>query len=219
MNEAPQGPYRVPATPEVPPPPVDALGWALVVTPAAGGLFAMLMPTADLSTVASIGTLIATVVMIGIDAKSRRMKGSRFVVGAVLLWLVFYPLYIHRRASFGAPKRLALALVSMLIYGGSGLFHPLIADDRALVTCVPTPALDGYTCTAKRESGDHAVNVCFDVVLTCEADMTIRTHECVYAPPRTSPSISVPLSSFPSIEECKKPSAVKLDRLVVTVSE
>jgi hypothetical protein len=145
-------PYAPPAAPIEPAhtgrPAGDPLGWVLLATPVAAGICEALL--GDLpGTVLSYGALAATCVLIGVDAHKHGQPAAKHVVGAVLLWLVFFPLYIHRRAAWGAPRRLPFAIIAVGVFIGGAFYRPLVVGPaRAYVRCKPA----GRTATARARS-------------------------------------------------------------------
>ncbi|HTJ85359.1 MAG TPA: hypothetical protein VL400_26760 [Polyangiaceae bacterium] len=203
---APQNPYLPPRAPDggTPAPPPDTLGWIALLAPSFAGAIAWSWgargaPGALL--VVNTLCLIASVVAIALDAKRWRSGSSaKWVVGLVLLFAIAFPLYMHRRARWGAPWRLPHALLSLAIYLGGSLF-PMGAADRAKVrvACVPTSArhADGADCVGTQESGSRPTTTCFDVTLSCDDAEVWREHRCVDATPQ-APGTAHVLPVFPS---------------------
>jgi high-affinity Fe2+/Pb2+ permease len=64
-----------------------------------------------------------TVVLMGYDAQRRRQVATPWVFGALCAFVIAYPIYMHYRAKWGAPRRLALSFVSLAILVGGIAVH------------------------------------------------------------------------------------------------
>ncbi|MGZ3424689.1 MAG: hypothetical protein ACXVEF_29275 [Polyangiales bacterium] len=97
----------------------DSIGWALLALPSIGGLLVPVLTLLELSALRSLLGLvvvIGTIVLISKDAPRWGLRGSRFLLGLLFLWVVAFPMYFHTRAKHGAPSRLLLAILSVAIY-------------------------------------------------------------------------------------------------------
>lgn len=177
----------------------------------------MLFP--DVGSLLGFVAIGATVVLIGVDASRHRQRTARHVVPALLLWMVFYPVYMHRRAAWGAPNRVAFAIGAMVLYFVGAFFHPFTADDRALVRCKPigTTLAEGYDCTIERTSGSHAVDVCWDLALVCP-ERTALAHGCGRAAAGESVHVNVSDASLNRLP-CLKLNTVELRNITVALAE
>lgn len=204
-----------PSVPEAPAGP-DALGWALVGVPAAAGLAEMFLPDLSTSSLVSFVVVPLTLVLIGVDARRRGQSVSGQVVPALLLWIVFYPVYMRRRARWGAPNRLPFALLAVGLYILGIFYHPLAEPDRVLVRCVPTGAKlgEGFSCTVERPSGRRSVKACWDLVLVC-ATTSATAHVCQHAPPHAPTPVEVPFSAFDNGNACVKHQKTEVHAVVV----
>jgi len=196
----------------------DVLGWVLLGTPLLGGIAHIVLPPL-LGAVVGIASMIATVILIGIDAHRWRRPAAQHVVGAVLLWLVFYPLYMHRRAAWGAPRKLALAIGVTAFFVASPFCRPfLVAPSRAYVRCKSAGQVlgDGLTCTIEHQSGASSLRACWDVVLTCANGPGGTAHACGDVAPKETTTVSLPFSSLTGATGCDKLTKIELEGLVVT---
>lgn len=97
----------------------DSLGWVILAVPAVGGALVPVTNALGLATVHSLlGFVvpITTIVLIAKDAPRWGMRGSRFILGLLLIWMIAFPLYFHERAKRGAPRRVLLAIASVALY-------------------------------------------------------------------------------------------------------
>ncbi len=189
----------------------DPLGWALLGIPVAAGAAMAIIPSDTVGTAVSWLSLLASVALIGVDAGRRGQQATKHVVGAILLWIVFFPLYMHRRAAWGAPKRLGLAIVATVLFLGGAFARPALSlarPDRATVRCEARGKLlaDGLACTIKSESGANDLSVCWDVDLVCEGGPSGGSaHACGKVKAEGSTVVDVPLERFTLGPACAKP--------------
>lgn len=203
------------APPAAPPAPdadgKDPLGWALLAIPVAAGAAMAIIPSEAVGTAVSWGSLLATVALIGIDAGKRGQQAAKHVVGAILLWIVFYPLYMHRRAAWGAPRRLGLALFATVAFLGGAFARPalsIVRPDRATVRCEARGKTlgEGVACTVKSESSSNDLQVCWDVDLVCEGGPSAGTaHDCGRVEPKSQTVVDIPFSRFTLGPDCPRP--------------
>ena len=196
----------------------DGLGWALIATPVVAGLLMMALPVTEASTYLSYAAIFATMVLIGIDAKKGGQAAAGFVVGAALLWLVVYPLYMHRRASWGRPKLLLFSFGSMLIFFTGFFVHPFAPQERAIVRCKPAGKTlgEGYTCSIERTEGNKTLSASFDIVADC-GTVTGTAHAAAMAPPHKQTDVRVPFTAFDHLEGCKTLQKTEVKGLVLTI--
>jgi hypothetical protein len=200
----------------------DALGWALVLVPYVAGITEIAAPP-ELGLVVSLSGLLATVVLIGVDAARFRQQGARHVVPAFLLWLVFYPLYMHRRRAWGGKNRLLLALGAVVVFMGAGFVRPLAEylfaePNQAHVKCVASGKTlgEGYDCTVTRPSGKRTVRVCWDLQLVC-SDVTAHGHACETAGPGATVTTHLPYEYFGfGPGDCTKLTSAAVTNLEIT---
>ena len=131
MTDAPDPRYAPPAA-EAPPrddEQKDALGWALVATPAIGGVLQVVAPGEYGSTLVAFLTILTAIGMIHADAQRRRQVPTPWIFGAFFLFAVTFPVYMHYRAKWGAPRRLGLALLSIAIYVAGFVGHAVVWRD------------------------------------------------------------------------------------------
>lgn len=187
-------------------PDYDPLGWVLVLIPAIAGLMMMFLPVPS-TALTAIGyvAMALTLVLIGIDATKNKQMAGQYVVGALLLWMIAYPLYMHRRSAWGRPKRLALSLVAVTLLL-AGFFVPaFIFQNYAQVNCAPTGTTlgDGYDCSITRPQGHDTVKVCWDLVIDCSASRGL-SQTCEEAPPSKISRVHVPFTSFAFNQACEQ---------------
>jgi hypothetical protein len=211
--------YAPPEAPILPTPSRgEPLGWALLALPVAAGIAQAALPD-TVGVIAAYGGLLATVVLIGVDADRRGQHPTKHIIGAVLLWLVFYPLYMHRRVAWGAPRRLGLALVATAIFLAGAFARPLfLGQTRAYVLCQATGAhiRDGFTCTIEHRNGSRPANVCWDLVLTCANGPAGSGHACGRVEPKQTSTVAMPYASFPAASDCDKLTKMQVDGLSLT---
>jgi hypothetical protein len=133
---------------------------------------------------------------------------------------VFYPLYMHRRAAWGAPRRLALAIAATGFFVASGFYRPLFVDvPRARVSCKAAGAVlgDGMACTIEHVSGTSPLYVCWDVVLTCSNGPGGSGRACDSVEPRKSTPVSIPFSALTGADGCRTLKKIDIEGVVVTV--
>lgn len=117
-------PYAPPATPAAEGVAVydgdDRLGWAILAIPAAAGVIGplLMIVSPELGTFIGVPVLVATLVLVSKDAPRWGLKPSHQVLGLLFLWLIYFPVYFHRRSRKGAPPRVVHAIASMLMYLG-----------------------------------------------------------------------------------------------------
>jgi len=167
----------------------ETFAWIALAGPAVAGVSSLVLIRIDpiIALVVATACLVTTLVMMAMDARRLRSKSTAsWVVGAVMLFAVVFPLYMHRRARWGAPSRLPHALVSMAIYLFGNLY-PGMAHEPAKVRIACTPSgphrADGADCSAVQESGNDATSTCFDVILTCADQEAWREHACLTTSP------------------------------------
>lgn len=215
-------PYAPPAAPIEPAQPGratgDPLGWVLLATPVAAGIGEALL--GDLpGTVLAYVALAATWVLIGVDAHKHGQPAAKHVVGAVLLWLVFFPLYIHRRAAWGAPQRLPFAIIGVGVFLAGAFYQPLVVGPaRAYVRCKPAGKTlgDGFDCSIEHQNGSRPVHVCWDVVLTCANGPGGSGHACGDVAPKQTSSVPVPFASLTGATGCDKLTKIGVENLKLT---
>lgn len=143
----------------------------------------------------------------------------------MLLWLVFYPLYMHRRAAWGAPRRLALALFATAAFLCGALARPAITilrPPRATVLCKPRGKTmgDGVTCTLRSESAPGDLKVCGDVELLCPgAPAAGSASDCGRVKPDEPAEVVIPFERFSSGPVCEKPVSVQASNVRVDLAE
>ena len=93
----------------------DWVGWVLLALPAAGGALEAIQSPMNDSNRLVAGAVLMTVVVIGFDAQRRRQVAAPWIFGALCVFAITFPVYMHYRAKWGAPRRLALSLVSVAI--------------------------------------------------------------------------------------------------------
>lgn len=110
----------------------DALGWAILAVPVIGGVVGPLLTLIEpaLGQLVGLPVLVATLLLVNKDAPRWGLKPSKQTLGLIFLWMIYFPLYFHRRAAKGAPPRVALAIASEFLYVG-GFFA--LGFVRALV--------------------------------------------------------------------------------------
>jgi len=108
----------------------DNLGWAILAIPAAAGIVGPLLTLLSPGLVSLIGfpMIIATAVLVAKDAPRWGLRASHQVLGVVLLWMIYFPVYFHRRAKKGAPKRVGLAILSQFVYLGGFFILGVVSE-------------------------------------------------------------------------------------------
>jgi hypothetical protein len=164
----------------MPPPPRDWMGWALLGAPALASILQLISPWTTLGTVIGYGGLLANVVLVGVDASRHKQRGARYVVGAFFLWMIVFPIYMRRRAYWGAPNRLGLAILTVILFLVSCFFHPFAIQDRATVRCdFAGKTLDeGFDCTLEKTSGSNSVEICWDLTVSCDNGAKVTGEAC-----------------------------------------
>lgn len=96
----------------------DVLGWILLALPLAGSAGAFAPARA-----ASIGAMLvvfASAGLVSVDAARWKIwPFTRWVVGMLVIWPVFFPLYFFERQKKGAPPRLLFAISVLAIFLGA----------------------------------------------------------------------------------------------------
>jgi hypothetical protein len=213
----PYAPPQAPLPGDVLPRTRDPLGWALLALPVVGGLANAFIP--EVGTFAAFATLIGTVVLIGVDAKRRGQRPGTHVIGAVLLWLIFYPLYMHRRAAWGAPKRLPFALVAAGLYLAGAFYQPLTrTPTRVYVKCAAAGARmnAGFDCSLEHTAGQRGGEACWDLVLTCANGPGGSAHACGRVAPGETAHVTIPYSSLQGASGCDKLTKIAVENAAVT---
>jgi hypothetical protein len=120
-----ENPYAAPAAaaPSASPendarPDRDVLGWVALAIPVAGGTLEALVGAAGgpVATVPAFeATWLGTLVVVSMDLRRWRMRAAPWVLGFLFFWPIAYPLYFHRRARHGAPRKLLWAFTAMAV--------------------------------------------------------------------------------------------------------
>ena len=205
---------------KAPEPTGDALGWLLLGVPVAGGVALALLPV-WMSMPLSLIVVATTAVIAGIDARRCGQPVGGAVALMALLWIAGYPLHIHRRAKWGGrPQRLPLAFVAMVIFLGGSFARPFLFQDRAKVLCnfAGGHLSDGFLCSVERTSGSNAVDVCWDLVIDCDAG-SLSAHRCERAAAGSHEQVAMPFNTFTSNGSCAKVEKSRLENLTLTVAE
>jgi hypothetical protein len=195
----------------------DPLGWALIALPVVGGVAEVLLPSSA-GTAASYATLFATIVLIGVDAHRHRQQAASHVWKAVLLWVVFYPVYMHERARWGAPRRLALAIGATLFFTGTGIYRVVLAGDtRVQVSCKPSgqKLADGFECSAVHVKGTATVETCWDLALTCASGPGGGAHQCARVVHGQTTTVRIAYASLSGQARCDKLTQIDVNGLEV----
>ena len=117
----------------------EALGIIALVIPVFGALLNLFWvgsmrisqnPASSLQVI-SVLVIIGTAIFIGVEAKrlgmstpedkekrgkNKTTSPAHWVIGLILLWIVFYPLYFRDRARYGMKKMFILALLSTILF-------------------------------------------------------------------------------------------------------
>lgn len=218
--------YAPPAAPPGPPAdPRDPLGWALLAIPVAAGGAMALVTSEALGNAISWLSLLATVVLIAVDAKRRGQPAGRHAAGAVLLWIVFYPLYMHRRAAWGAPRRLGLALFATAAFLAGALARPawsMLRPPRATVLCQPVGQTlgEGVRCTLRSESASDDLKVCWDVDVQCGPQSIGSAKRCGRVKPDQPTEVVIPLEElYTGLDSCATPVRIQPSNVRVDIAQ
>jgi hypothetical protein len=209
-------PYRAP-TPAAPPA-RDWLGWALVGTPLLAALVQILLPWPLIGALINLCAMLATLVLIGIDARRWNQEATGHVVRAVLLWLFFFPAYVRRRALWGPPNRLPFAILAVMTSLVGSFFHPFAIRDRAQVRCsfAGKTLGEGYDCAVEKTEGSNRVEVCWDLFVTCTNGPGGTGHACGSVSPAATTHVAMPYSSLVGARGCAdKVTGAELTNVVV----
>lgn len=94
----------------------DALGVTLAVWPLVVGVAVAATGLESAEKAAVLGGALVTTALVLFDADRWKLRAWPYVLGSFLFWLVALPVYVHQRGKRGAPKRLALCLVSLVLF-------------------------------------------------------------------------------------------------------
>lgn len=216
MSDA-NAPYRAPMP--VPPPPRDWMGWALVGTPALAAIVEMLLPWTLVGAFVGSAGMLASIVLIGIDANRWKQPASGHVVRAFLFWAICFPLYVRRRALWGPPNRLPFAVLSVILALVACFAHPFAIRDRATVRCVYAgKTLDaGLDCTLEKTEGPEPVEVCWDLSMTCANGPGGSGHACGRVSPGVPTHVAMPYASLAGMRGCDRITGTQIANVVVRV--
>jgi hypothetical protein len=208
-------PYRAP-TPAAAPP-RDWMGWALVVSPALGAIVQILLPWTLFGTFAGFAGILSSIVLLGIDAKRWKQDASGHVVRAFLLWAIFFPLYVRRRALWGPPNRQPFAVLAVVLIIAGTFFRPFAIKDRASVRCVYAGKTlsAGLDCTIEKTEGPMPVEVCWDLAITCANGPGGNGHACGTVSPGVATHVAMPYASLVGAQGCDRVTGTELANVVV----
>jgi hypothetical protein len=195
------------------------MGWALVGTPALAGIVQFLLPWTLLGALVGSAGVLASIVLIGIDAKRWKQDASGHVVRALLLWAICFPLYVRRRALWGPPNRLPFAVVSVMLFLVGCFYHPFALQERASVRCVYAgkTLAAGLDCTIEKTEGRSPVEVCWDLFITCANGPGGSGHACGSVSSGTPSHVAMPYASLVGAHGCDRVTGTELANVVVRV--
>lgn len=193
------------------------MGWVLVGTPLLGAIVQLVLPWTLLGTVAGYAAVVASIVLVGIDAKRLHQDPSRHVVLAVLLWAVCFPMYVRRRALWGPPNRLPFALIAVVLIVVSAFYRPFAIQDRVSVSCVYAGKTlsAGLDCTIEKTEGPKPVEVCWDLSITCANGPGGTGHACGNVSPGVVTHVAMPYASLSGAQGCDRVTHTDLANIIV----
>ena len=195
------------------------MGWALIAVPAFAGFAQLVLPWRLAGTLLGTAGLIASLVLIGIDAEHWKRAGRGHVTRALLLWAVYFPLYVRRRSLWGAPNRLPYAVLVVVLFLVGSFYRPFAIQDRAKVRCAFAGKTlgEGFDCAIERTAGPHSIEACWDLVLTCANGPGGTGHACGTAPAGGSAQVAIPYSALTGAQGCDRITNTELQNLIVRV--
>lgn len=114
-------------------------------------------------------------------------------------------------------KRLQRALALSAL--GGWVFLSLagcnLGRQEARVECKNDPPHKAFQCTVKHTKGKKRLNVCWDVVVNCEAGNKKVGHACQEVDPKGTASRSIPYSEFTGA--CKQAKGVEVKNLKLKI--
>ena len=202
-------------------PPTDRWGWAFVAIPAAVGLAELLVDWPSLGdTVLQIFTVLGTLVLIAVDGHRWGRSTRHYVALALFCWIVFFPLYVHRRAAWGGRRLVGFVIPSVVLFFTAPYVRDVFVREaaRAEVSCRPAGALlgAGLVCSVKHVAGADSVEVAWDVLLTCDNGPGVSAHARATVAPHESTEIAIPFSQLTGAKGCDRPTNLELPNVVVT---
>jgi hypothetical protein len=133
--------------------------------------------------------------------------------------MVFFPLYVRRRTSWGARPLLGYVLVAVIFFIGAQFARPLLGADRvrAYVSCSAAGETlrSGLKCSVKHTAGLYSAEVCWDVFLTCANGPGGTGHGCAVVAPGRTAEVAIPYSELAGVQGCDRVTKAELQNIVV----